>query len=527
MLYFSKSITPVSTFKSKITLLLLIIISVANIVRAQDNSDCKCPPLKLYVYDTKVGFPLEKNPSGKEAGDYTEALNSGQWLGGAFTKQESDELKTYQNIMPGASTGNTYQLPPNGNENISDEIDFISYAVITKNGAASYTMQINIEDRNRKLAFSKSTNFSDLGKADDQIDAIMNSLPVIKTLRDYQKKLREESGFKDWVAVKWKATPAVKKIKQGQQTTVVIQVFDCVDNMPLKEEKINVKLSDNAYGKLTPSTVVTSQDGKAFLTFTAGNKSGLVNVYPDFAFKNVIHEKESQALECGNDADIIVNVEKKWVVSYTVNSYSSNSQTGGADEMKDESHAHGRVSMIVDAAAPLASGYTSFNTGEGDKLIQFDVSGNWEERRSDITREYGVIVEKTLRNYTGEADKKVGIEFTYDPSPDGGVTLNSGISFNKRGNDKFWKFDYDSHSLKLVDNSDASSSYGFNLGVGHSKDIVKRTKNGFTIDYNQSKDTSYTIDGERHVLKSGTQYHVIISWMSANNVGIGKGTKED
>lgn len=277
--------------------------------------------------------------------------------------------------------------------------------------------------------------------------------------------------------------------------------------------------SNPADGRLT-----LNPDKTKPTTYTAPDKIPFQNpVTIAVRFKTNDSSKEETTLMCNVK---IVNAPKKWYISYTCSSYEFNSQTGDEDEFTDESHAIGNASMIVDAAAPEASGYTSIHTGEGDSVIESDVSGNWEEHRKHISRESGVVVEKIVRNFSGKATKNIGIEFVYDPAPDGGVTLNSGINFDQTGNEKFWRLDYDSRSLKLVDSDNPSSSSGYNLGIGLSSDIVKRTKHGFTIDNSQSKDTSYTILGEKHLSRSGLQYHVTITWMNANKLPGGKGKKD-
>lgn len=208
----------------------------------------------------------------------------------------------------------------------------------------------------------------------------------------------------------------------------------------------------------------------------------------------------------------VIAPKNKWFISFTCSKYDYKSKTSAEEEYVEESHASGSASMVVDAPPPDPSGQVNFSTGEGgNKLVDFTVSGNWSKHISDITRDMNkTIVEKTIRDYTGTPVRRQGIEFEYDPSPGGGAGLNAGIAFNQRGTDKFWKWDSNVFKLKLVDTNDATSESGTNLGVGSSN--MHKTNSGFTFDYSESKDTSYTILGEKNILQSGKKYHVTVSY---------------
>ena len=207
----------------------------------------------------------------------------------------------------------------------------------------------------------------------------------------------------------------------------------------------------------------------------------------------------------------VIAPKNKWFISFTCSKYDYKSKTSAEEEYVEESHASGSASMVVDAPPPDPSGQVNFSTGEGgNKLIDYTVSGNWSYHSSDITKSINTIVEKTIRDYTGTPFRRQGIEFEYAPSPGGGAGLNAGIAFNQRGTDKFWKWDSNAFKLKLVDTNDATSESGTTLGVGSNN--MHKTKNGFTFDYSESKDTTYTILGEKNVLQSGMQYHATVSY---------------
>jgi hypothetical protein len=221
----------------------------------------------------------------------------------------------------------------------------------------------------------------------------------------------------------------------------------------------------------------------------------------------------------------VIAPKNKWYISYTCSSYKYSSKKSSSDNSIDESQASGNASLVVDAPPADASGYIHFDAPGQDKLENQSVSGSMSENSSDISRDLnGAIIEKTIRKYSGEADhQNAGIEFEYDPEHPHDVGLNAGILFNVKGTDKFWKWDYDSHSLKLVDTDNHSENDKTDMLLGTVGQSVKKTKTGFTIDYSAGKDTSYTdMLGTEHVERSGLSYHVNISYIKGNNQSSGK-----
>lgn len=210
----------------------------------------------------------------------------------------------------------------------------------------------------------------------------------------------------------------------------------------------------------------------------------------------------------------IIDPGNKWYISYTYTGSGSSSEISQTEEHTKSSHTNASVAMLVRAAPPQEDGSVIINTGEGDSLSDYSISGNMAERISDVSRYFnGEIEERTLREYTGQpAKEKPGIEFQYDPAPDGVKGLaGAGINFKINGTEKFWKPDINTRKLKETDEV-VTDQNGGNILLGSSKDILKKTKDGFTIDNTTSKDTTYTdILGKKYASHTSIEYHMVIS----------------
>jgi hypothetical protein len=287
---------------------------------------------------------------------------------------------------------------------------------------------------------------------------------------------------------------------------------------------INSKQTNNSNPK--DGRLTLNPDKTKATIYTAPNKIPSANpVSIAVSFKTNDSSKEKTILICNVK---IVNAEKKWFVTFTSSEYSSESITGST-EFKHTTSKSGSASMIVKSDPPDKSGNALINTGEGDSVSNYSTSVNYSDRWKRIDRDInGSIDEKTLRKFTGKTNKKPpGIEFTYDSSPNGfGISLaEAGFSFDVSGISKFWNQDIETGKLKFKGNDVSNRNEGIMLG--HAKDVIKRSGNGYTVDYTNTKDTSYTDHGDKHILHSTETYHVTISWINANNLPGGKGKKED
>lgn len=277
-------------------------------VYAQEDSPCSCPPIKMYIYDTKMKFALDSPSTAEEAGKYIEAQHSGDWLEGAYLKQRSDEFQVYKNIAPDANAGSTYEPPTNGGTGPSS-VSFTSFVNVDMEGtpgAFTYNIQLIIVDAIRaETAVNITQVATDLGEVDSMIDALIGSLgSVPDKLRDYQKHIRDGSNNTKWVGLKWRAYPDKLALRINQSENVRIKAFDCVDEKPAPNQKIRVRLTNTDIGALNGGEVTTDANGEAVVVFKA-KKNGETRVVAGFTFTDV-NEQTGNATSCSDEKDIIV-----------------------------------------------------------------------------------------------------------------------------------------------------------------------------------------------------------------------------
>lgn len=294
------------------TLSFILLVSTT-MLYGQDSPKCGCPPIKMYVYDTKVDFQFDSAMDAMDGGKYIEARYSGDWLEGAYQKQRSDQFEIYKGFVGyirGDKKVHILQLPPSdGSVPPGDDIDFTSYAKVSRGGnpgAYTYTVTVNITDihtGSTVITVSQTTN--DLGDVDSLIDALTDSFsPVPDRLRDYQKKLRDESGGTKWIGAKWKTTADKTHLRIDETTKIHIKAFDCLDEKPIPNQQINVKLTDGNVGSISPAKVTTDASGEAIATFNAKN-NGETRAIADFTFTSV-KNKTGNATSCTDQEDIDV-----------------------------------------------------------------------------------------------------------------------------------------------------------------------------------------------------------------------------
>ena len=300
--------------KNKIITIITILFSMLSMVKSYAQ-DCKCPPLKLYVYDTKIDFNIDSYmKSASEAGKYVEAQNSGDWLEGAYLKQQSDEFKVYKGIKPNGETGTTYEQPPSDGGNPGNDIDFTSYAEVSRSGDStqySYTIKVIISDAYLgKLAASSIQVTNDLGKVDDLVGVCVEAMgSVLDKLREYQKQVRDQSNNTKWIYLRFQVIPEKPSLKVNDKTKVTIKLFDCADKKPAANQKLTIKQTTDGIGTIEPTSITTDENGQANITFTA-KKLGQTEVYPDYTFTCVNGKSGYHVLPCGDQKQIIVSKQK-------------------------------------------------------------------------------------------------------------------------------------------------------------------------------------------------------------------------
>lgn len=286
------------------------------ILHTKGQDKCNCPTMRMYVYDTRLEFPLDSMymTDGVYVGKWKEAQNSGDWLEGAYNKQQSDEYKVYKGLRPGARKGSTYELPPADGGGSEGDIDFTSFAEVSRSGNYdnyTYTVSVKIYDAyTHEVVATITKTTSDLGQADALIDDAVNSIsPVSDKLRDYQKKVRDQSGGTKWIGLKFTGTANKTKLKVGEATNIHFKIFDCADQKPAPNQQLNVRVGTQTVGIINNANVRTNASGEAVFVFTA-KKEGETDVFPDFTYTAVNGKSGYHVLRCGDLVKIQVGNEK-------------------------------------------------------------------------------------------------------------------------------------------------------------------------------------------------------------------------
>ena len=260
-----------------------------------------------------------------------------------------------------------------------------------------------------------------------------------------------------------------------------------------------------------PNTVANKDEGSIATplsmmdaVYTAPEKIPSVNpVTVAVKFKANDTSKQEVTLLCTIK---IVDPGQNWFFSYSYLQSAFDKTVSQSEEHYDEVNVNANSSMII-SAAPPDKGYVLINTGEGDSILDYASGGSYSEDVKDVSYEVNrTVAEKMVRHCTGQPSKRrSGLEFSYNPS-DGGGIQGAGLTFDITGTDKFWVPGDAPGQLKetteSIDDKNARS-----ILLGHSKDVVKKIKNGFSIDYRQSKDTTYTDFKGTHTIKMTEQYH--------------------
>ena len=141
-----------------------------------------------------------------------------------------------------------------------------------------------------------------------------------------------------------------------------------------------------------------------------------------------------------------------------------------------------------------------------------NVNGFYRFHEDDIHKGlFGNTESREIRNYVGSPNKNQGLLFEYDPTLKGfkGSIQGAGISYDLGATDEMWTKDVNTDQMKKYISKHLEKNYGW-IGLGSNDDQVKRTKNGFTIEYSQSKDSTYTDFNGKHTLTMKKQYHAVL-----------------
>ncbi len=248
-------------------------------------------------------------------------------------------------------------------------------------------------------------------------------------------------------------------------------------------------------------------------TFTAPDKVPKINpVTIAVKFKANDSTKEEVTLVCNVK---IVDPGQNWYFAYIGTKSSRETIRSSFRDFTKITKATGSASMLVKASPPQ-NGYIIINTEQGDQVIKPMVNGIYTFQLTDISKaSNGNVDEKIARNYAGTPAHGQGLLFEYNPTLKGykGGLEGAGISFDVTGTDEYWTQDANSFNLiKTIDKANEKSYDGILLGSD--ADNIKKIKHGFSIEFSQSKDTSYTNFSGKHTLISTEKYHAVLLWVN-------------
>lgn len=250
-------------------------------------------------------------------------------------------------------------------------------------------------------------------------------------------------------------------------------------------------------------------------TYQAPDKVPKINpVLIAVKFRSNAQTKEMVTLICSLK---IIDPGQHWFFAYVCSKESKETMKSSFRDVTKTTKAVGSASMLLDATPPEKNGYVLVNTEQGDKAINTKVNGFYNYHEDDIRKApNGNTEERDLRNYAGTPVQNQSLLFEYDPSLKGfkGGIQGAGISFDVTGTDEFWREDANSGKLKKTINK-VSEKNSDGVGLGSNDDNIKKIKNGFSIDFNHSNDSSYTdIEGAKHSIQSKKQYHAVLLWVN-------------
>ena len=153
---------------------------------------CGCPVIHLYVYDTKMDFPID---STDEKDAYVKAQKSGDALNSAFARQQSGQLSVYRSKTPGRTSSSTISQTVTNPGSSTNGLDFNANAEISKSssGSAPYTITVKIWDAYTNVVVASATkNIPSLDSLADSLKVCVASFkPADSTIHLFQKGLRK------------------------------------------------------------------------------------------------------------------------------------------------------------------------------------------------------------------------------------------------------------------------------------------------------------------------------------------------
>jgi hypothetical protein len=276
----------------KLSLLFVVIIAGSQLFAQAECSKCLLP--KISLFDAEVAIP---KPAGEKALWEYEQLFWPMKFANAYIFNNDPSRQCFRFIDKAfiggkATTGN--EPAPEG-KFMHDELNYLITSTVTGTGENS-RMVLEIQtscDRKTVASTEVSFSWSDgpdaLEKAGHQ--AALQLMPLEEKIMDYAKRMRETnnlymlSGKNAEIKIKPKKT----KLGVGEETEVDIQAIDC-DGYLLKNRKIvftrgslnGMVINGTEGGVVSPSTVITDEQGKAKVKFKLTRADGNATIYAHF-----------------------------------------------------------------------------------------------------------------------------------------------------------------------------------------------------------------------------------------------------
>lgn len=294
-------------------------LTVANFIYGQGKQECKCPELRVMVYDFDNSAA---KPTWYKGGPVTSAN---------YTNEQLYEFADWQHAPQSGSSGflNTskqqnHEIHFFDKQVSNGDVDYIATGKFIRVGD-HFLLQVQLQDAKNGDHFAElSIQLPTLKTAQEAGGEVAAKLsPLLKTIRKYQHEVRDEKR-KDQTAIsaKYELTSDKTDLKINETSEVKLKMYDCDDNLPLKNRKVKLKILDGK-STLSPSEVTTDGNGEAKTTFKAGSKSEKVTVYAEYQYTSVTN-RNSIAGECGDDLRMNVKGYYKLTVEFEASGHGDN-----------------------------------------------------------------------------------------------------------------------------------------------------------------------------------------------------------
>jgi hypothetical protein len=263
----------------------------ATLSAADSTCDCGIGRVGMFEFDVQVPRPTEANAIVR----YRALFSIARFTIAKIREDTSCPRLVYidGNVwLPNGATHlrsglETPSLAPPGRL----DLDYVFTGEVT-GGAGAYTVVARIESGwSREVVKAASYTLKDPGRGtmipdlDAAVDALAEQLsPIGAVITQWEKRKRDadpgiaRSQPEGTLTIR----PAKNQLDEGEVTDVEIELVDC-DGVQLKNRTVHFeagqwetvgRLEGTTGGKMQPSVVVTDDEGKARVKFTAGNQRG-------------------------------------------------------------------------------------------------------------------------------------------------------------------------------------------------------------------------------------------------------------